>query len=114
MKIRLDFVTNSSSSSFTILKQHLTSKQIRAIHEHQSLGKKLGMYNTNYPWWVSENALMIGASTDMDNFSMSSLLDTIGVNDKFVNWGAYIQDYDEDDEIDCSETKTWEDLLDEV
>lgn len=41
MKVRVDFVTNSSSSSFVISKKHLDEEQILAIKQHISLGKKI-------------------------------------------------------------------------
>ena len=36
MKIRYGLVSNSSSSSFTLLKRHLTEKQIEQIKEYRT------------------------------------------------------------------------------
>lgn len=92
MKVRSDFVTNSSSSSFVISKRHLDDDQILAINKHISLGKKLKMYNCDlaYEWNIEESDEYIGAYTDQDSFSMSSFLDNIGVNPNVVYWGYSI------------------------
>lgn len=94
MKVRYDFVTNSSSSSFVINKRHLDHDQILAIHNHIELGKKLKMYYSafDFRWDIDENDEYIGAYTNQDNFSMSILLDTIGVNPNDVHWGFSIWD----------------------
>lgn len=96
MKIRIDYVTNSSSSSFVISKKHLDADQILAIKEHITLGKKLKMYycDSANEWYVDENDEYIGADTYQDNFSMSSFLDKIGVNPNDVHWGYSIEDSD--------------------
>lgn len=94
MKVRQDFVTNSSSSSFVISKRHLDDDQILAINEHISLGKKMGMYNccSNHKWDIDENDKYIGGYTYQDNFSMYDFLDKIGVNSETVHWGYDIWD----------------------
>lgn len=43
MKIRKDFVTNSSSSSFIISKKYLTEEQLEAIRNHSKIGERLGL-----------------------------------------------------------------------
>ena len=40
MKIRYDFVTNSSSSSFVVAKQSLTNEQIKLIYNYYDNAKK--------------------------------------------------------------------------
>ena len=94
MKVRRDYVTNSSSSSFVISKKHLDNDQILAINEHISLGNKLGMYNCNSynAWDIDENDEYIGGYTWQDNFSMFDFLDAIGVNSSIVHWGYNIWD----------------------
>ena len=90
MKIRYGHVTNSSSSSFIISKKHLDEDQIKAIHNHIELTKKLG-WHFGYldPWRIEENDDFITGYTDMDNFSMYDFLEKIGVEDKYVDWSEY-------------------------
>ena len=96
MKIRTDYVTNSSSSSFVIAKKHLDEDQILAIYKHISLGKRLGMYycSQSCQWDVDENDEYIGGDTYQDNFNMHSFLNKIGVDGDVVHWGYDIWDDD--------------------
>lgn len=112
LKIRTDFVTNSSSSSFVIAKKHLDDDQILAINKHISLGARLKMHCCNLycQWYIEENDEYIGGYTDMDNFSMYDFLDKIGINSEVVHWGYDIWDDDiPEDSID----EHWRRLLHE-
>lgn len=87
MKIRYDFITNSSSSSFIISKKYLDEEQLIAIRKHTELADKLdwdcGWYDK---WNIEENHNYITGHTYMDNFSMSSFLEYIGVPDSVIVW----------------------------
>lgn len=88
MKIKSDFVTNSSSSSFVIDMDNLTNMQIIMIHDHMEVAlmiqKKnpqidfgfLGRYDG---WVITEENGKISGSTIMDNFDMRTFLEYIGV-----------------------------------
>jgi hypothetical protein len=87
MKIRQDFVTNSSSSSFIIAKSALTSEQIKMIHNHDEIGEELGLYCYDEPWAITETAHFIKGSTGMDNFDMSEFFEKIGIDNNLIEWG---------------------------
>jgi hypothetical protein len=84
MKIKLDFVTNSSSASFTIPKEFLTEKQILMIYSHVEIGSLLSKdQNVEFyadEWDISEKDGDICGDTSMDNFDMTWFLENIGVD----------------------------------
>ena len=80
MKIRSNFVANSSSSSFTIEKNKLTKFQIDLIIDHGYFAQF--MDNIGYledEWLIEETDTHITGSTIMDNFDMVQYLENIGV-----------------------------------
>jgi hypothetical protein len=83
MKIKVDFVTNSSSASFTINKKVLTKRQIMLIKNHIEVARMLARIDNNDwwydPWTIWETKKHISGSTFMDNFDMAEFLKIIGV-----------------------------------
>lgn len=93
MKLRLGFITNSSSSSFTINKKDLTSLQIILIEEHRYLSEKLLGYghgcSCSNERNIADRGDCIEGYTSEDNFNMQEYLGAIGVNLYKVDWGNY-------------------------
>jgi hypothetical protein len=110
MKIREDFVTNSSSSSFLIAKKHLDNDQIKAIRRHSALGEKLGISWFEDAWDIKENNDYITGSTWMDNFDMEEFLEKIDVDMNKVNWSDWSFDLPDEDEEENYKID-WRDLL---
>ena len=89
MKIRHDFVTNSSSSSFIISKEELNQYQIEAIRNHSEIGELLGMDWSEESWRIEENDSYIAGYTCMDNFDMYEFLLAFGVDVRNIKWSEY-------------------------
>lgn len=86
MKIKIDFVTNSSSASFIILKKKLTKLQIVLIKNHIEATNMLKESYYDCPWSISEDKDWIEGDTSMDNFDMEWFLETIGVDADDIKW----------------------------
>jgi hypothetical protein len=92
MKYRMDFITNSSSSSFTIQRKNLTANQIEAIRLHGILGALLDQEletDTEIEfdaWDIGVDGDSIHGFTIVDNFNMGLFFDKIGVDRRHVEW----------------------------
>lgn len=86
MKLRIGFVTNSSSSSFTIAKSDLTDEQIEKIKNYFEAAKKVGMNDFDDLWDIDETNFNINGFTCMDNGDMLKFLRLIGVDRDNIEW----------------------------
>ncbi len=88
MKIRIGFVSNSSSSSFAIPMRQLSLEQLCKILNHATWGTKLGIaYAESDNWHISMENGVLYADTYMDNFDMGEFLEKIGVPQSAIHWG---------------------------
>jgi hypothetical protein len=75
MKIRIGFISNSSSSSFILLKNKLTSEQLEKIRDHKNCGED---YAHNNFWSCKQDTNdIIEYYTYMDNFDFITYLKDI-------------------------------------
>jgi len=86
MKVKIDFVTNSSSASFIVLKKKLTELQMVLIRNHIEATEMFGDSYYDCPWQITEDEDWIEGDTSMDNFDMGWFLSKIGVDDNDIKW----------------------------
>lgn len=85
MKMKLDFVTNSSSSSFIILKENLTELQMLLIRNHIEAATMFDPHIYKQAWIIAETDTEMNGRTSMDNFDMMWFLEMIGVDYKHID-----------------------------
>jgi len=103
MKSRLGFVSNSSSSSFSIRLSDITDEQLFYIINHRVEGEAMGLDYSDNEWEISFDDEYVKGYTSMNNFSMREFLDKIGVPAEVIGWGRgddpyYDEDEDEEEE----------------
>ena len=86
MKLRIGFVTNSSSSSFTIAKSDLTDDQIEKIKNYFEAAKEVGINDFDDLWDIYETNFNINGFTCMNNGDMLKFLRLIGVDRDNIEW----------------------------
>jgi len=81
MKIRNGFISNSSSTSFTIDKNNLTKEQIILIQDHY-----LDCDDTDDEWFIYDENNEISGHTSSHRFNMKKYLKDVGVPDEYITW----------------------------
>ena len=87
MKIRMGFVSNSSSASFCIKRKYLTDAQTMAIKGHYLSAdfEQNGCTQVDR-WNIHTDSTKIRGYTSMTNFDMREYLEKIGVNEEHIDW----------------------------
>jgi len=84
MKIRIGFVSNSSSASFVIDKRTISQDQLNKILNHKDSDLE---YADSDAWELEDGLNYLRGSTIIDNFDMRNFLKSIGIK-KVHEWQA--------------------------
>ena len=79
MKIRTGFVSNSSSASFVIVKEGLTSSQEDIVHNYEPILQAILGKEYDNGWNMFEQEDCFRFSTYMDNLNLQSRLIDLGI-----------------------------------
>jgi hypothetical protein len=85
MRIRVNFVSNSSSASFILQKSKMSSLQIYAMLHLPEMIDKLNMSkNDDDGWSIHDDGEFIRGDTIMDNDGMNKFFKAIGLNNNAI------------------------------
>ena len=91
MKIRMGFVSNSSSSSFLIQRKYISESQLEQIVNHDD---EAG----DDEWEITVTDTIVRGFTIMDNFDMAEFLEKIGVDSDHILWDDAADNFPGDEE----------------
>jgi hypothetical protein len=91
MKIKIDYITNSSSASFYVLKKYVSEHNRQRIYNHIEEAKKSEFYTSHIEdydkWHIEEDEDYIKGNTIMNNFDMYHFLVSIGIPEDKIIYG---------------------------
>jgi len=97
MRLKIDYITNSSSASFTLPRKYLTEKQIILIFNHIEVAdiideienpkyKLLDYSGPSDEWLLDIDEEYIYGHTSMTNFDMMDFFKHIGIHQNMVEY----------------------------